>query len=168
MSQEVIQNKALSGTELREIVMKDLGSMLDQDGMLAMHIAYGRVGYEITVKFHTNRPVEPTWQNRTTSRKATVQELELRPGLGLDALDSFPLKDAEEDAVAFGLQRTREITSPNLTRIQEGLPIAIAAREADGEVKEKDVMYSLDDLPAGMEKTGVVDRELSADEVLAK
>jgi len=168
MSQEVIANKALSGTELRELVSKDLATMLEMDGMLAGHIAYGTVSYEITVKFHTSRPVEPTWQNRITSRGATLQETELNPGLGLEALAAFPLKDADDDAVAFGMQRTREISSPNLTRIQEGLPILITTRESDGQFQEKSVLYETADLPDGVVVEGVTDKELTAAEVLAK
>lgn len=160
--------KPLTGAELRQIIMKDIGTILDGDGMLATHIAYGRIGYDVTVKLHSSRLVDPTWQNKTTSRKPTVQDSENNPAL--EALDAFPLSNPEEDAIAAGTTRSREIDSPNAARIFAGLPISAVMREADGEIVEKSIHYTFEE--AGIEGNVVdetyVDKHLTPEEVVKK
>lgn len=166
MGQEVQPQKALTGEELKKIVLNNVSSMLDMDGMLAGHVAYGRVAFDVTIKFHTNRPVEPTWDNKTVSRKPTVQELEKFPELG--ALETFPLKNPPEDAVTMGRKRKREITSPNTARIENALPIDVITRDQGGQIIEKKILYETSDLPDGHEPSKVEDTELTPEEVLAK
>lgn len=167
MSDNKIPAKPLTGVELRQIIMKDVGAVLDGDGMLATHIAYGRIAYDVTVKLHSSRPIDPTWQNKTTSRKATVQESDNNPALA--ALDTFPLINPEEDAVTVGVTRSREITSPNVARIFAEIPISAVIRESDGEIREKDIMYTLEDVghPDAVDDT-YTDKDLTAEEVVSK
>lgn len=166
MSQEAQPQKPLTGEELKKIVLLDVEKMLDMDGMLTGHVAYGRVSFVVTVKFHVDRPVEPTWTNTTPSRKATVQELDLRPELV--SLETFPLPETEEDAVALGMTRAHEIQSSNTARIENGLPIDVITRDQGGSIVERKIMYETSDLPEDHEPSRVEDRELTPAEVLKK
>jgi hypothetical protein len=157
-------NRPLSGAELKKIILQDVENILDQDGMLAHHVAYSRVAYAVTVKVMTNNPIIPEWPNRTRSRKSTPQQIEERPEF--EAVKKFPLERAETD-VPFdvGMQRIREIVSPNQSRIENELPVTISFRGPDGEPQEKQVIYEKESLPDNGYPDEVADRELNAAEI---
>jgi hypothetical protein len=144
---EVAQpNRALSGVELKELIVKDLESILEQDSMLASHIAYSRVSYSVNVKIQTANPMMPNWSNKVKSRKSTAQQVEGKPQM--QAVESFPLtRGKEEEAMDAGVERTRVIVSPNQSRIENGLGVPITRRNEEGNVVEEKVMYEKDMLP---------------------
>lgn len=168
MAPEAQPNRPLSGSELKQIIMNDVESVLAQDGMLAPHIAFTRVAYSVTVKVMTGNPMMPSWKNRTTSKQSTKQQVEGKQELV--AMNQFPLKPVDgEDTLNIGLERKREIISPNHSRIENGMPITITSRGQDGDVKEEKIHYETDLLPDDGEFADkVTGRELSETEIIAK
>jgi hypothetical protein len=167
MAEQVQPNKPLSGKELKEIIVGDITNILEQDGMLASHIAYNRVAYSVTVKVMTNNPIIPNWPNRTKSKKSTPQQIEVNEAL--TAVEAFPLVRTEEDEAAdFGFLRNREIVSPNQSRIENGLGVPITFRGPDGDMKEEKVHYEVDTLPDDNPFADVVtERALTDAEIVA-
>lgn len=165
MPDQAQPNKPLSGVELKQIIMTDIGNILDQDSMLTSHIAYNRAAYSVTVKIMTGNPIIPNWNNRTASKKSTPQQIEKNEAMA--SVESFPLQLGEEDTPAnLGVERTRQIISPNQSRIENGIPVLISFRGADGDVHEEKVMYEPDMLPDdGGFPDGVTERELDDTEI---
>jgi len=64
---EVVSNRPLAGTELKEIILEDVKQMLDNDGMLSFHIAYGRVAYEVNIKLMMDNPAFPESKTATAA-----------------------------------------------------------------------------------------------------
>jgi hypothetical protein len=158
-------NKPLSGSEFREIIVNDISSMLSQDGMLAPHIAYSRVSYMVTVKIMTNNPIIPNWTNRTKSKKSTEQQIGGNESMA--AIEAFPMSQSPDDEILnMGLERTRDIISPNQSRIENGLAVPITVRGIDGDVEERKVAYDISMLPDdGGYPDGLKDRTLSDAEI---
>jgi hypothetical protein len=159
----VVSNRPLSGIELRKIIQDDVEYILAQDGMLANHVAYSRAAYEVTLKLHLDNISYPEHTSKTSSRKASAQELEQDPSK--EALESFPLKNTTEESVKKGRERKREINSPNRARIENGIPIQAQVRQPDGTVETKDILYSTDDYPDDVRPDLPVDRDLEGTEV---
>lgn len=165
MGQEVQPNRPLSGTELREIIINDVRDILQQDGMLVKHIAYGNVAYCVTVRIMTANPIIPNWTNKTVSRKSTEQQI--AENESLEAVYTFPLSTVEADEpLNIGVERTRQIISPNHSRIENGLPVTITFRGPEGDVKEEDIHYEKELIEEGGGfPDSVVDRELDDAEI---
>ena len=137
-SNEIVSNRPLSGSELRNIILKDVGNMLDRDGMFSPHIGYGRVAYDVIIKLHIDNPAYPEHQNRTTSRTPATNETDE----GKKAIAPPPLQDPSSEAVVAAMQRTREIDSPNLARLEHELPVTITRRDGQtGQMIEEPVVY---------------------------
>lgn len=165
MAQDAQPNKALSGVELAKIITNDITNILEQDGMLTGHIAYTKVAYSITVKIMTANPIIPNWTNKTKSKTSTEQQVAGNEALA--AVHAFPLKTADGDETAnIGVERTRQIISPNQSRIENGLPISVNLRGPDGDIREEKVHYDVEMLPDdGGYPDGVEERELSDAEI---
>lgn len=165
MGQEVQPNKPLSGKEYAEIIISDLRRVLEQDSMLASHIAYSQVGHSITVKIMTNNPIIPNWTNSIRSRQSTEQQI--ADDESLKAIQTFPIPRTEDDEpLDFGEELTRQIISPNHSRIENGLGVPVTFRGADGDTKEEKIIYEPDLLPDDTEFGDVVtQRELTPGEI---
>lgn len=165
MAEQAQPNKPLSGVELKELIMKDLSSVLDGDTMLVHHIAYRSASYSILVKIMTANPIIPDWTNKTRSKRSTPQQIDARPELA--AIHNFPLqREATDEAMDFGLERTRQIISPNQSRIENGLGVPITRRTAEGNVVEEKVHYDIDVLPDdGGFPDGMKERSLTKEEI---
>jgi hypothetical protein len=168
MAEQAQPNRALAGNELRKIIMKDVENILDGDGMLASHIAYKKVSYAVTIKIMTDNPMlmGGSWTLRANAKPGSIQQIEDTPGMA--AVQTFPLAGKlSEEHLESGIERTREIISPNRSRIQNGLPITITSRGADGEVKEQQIEYEGDTLPDDDDPYAdkVTDKELSESEI---
>lgn len=164
MAQDMQPNKPLSGKELRNLIVNDISSVLDQDVMLQHHVAYKQVAYQITVKIMVNNPIIPDWKNKITSKKSTLQQVDANATM--ESVEAFPLKHEETDeAMDFGMERTRTIESPNQSRIENGLKVPVTRRTAEGDVVEEGILYDTDELPPDGFPDGVVDRALTDEEV---
>ena len=142
-----IPGRSLNGTELKTILLNDVTRILDQDGMMANHIAYSKVAYEVVIKLHLDNISYPEHTSRTVSRAATDQELAKNPDSGLETVQSFPMKNMSAEAVSVGRKRERKITSTNLARIENDIPIEIQVRQSDGSVETKKEIYKLEEIP---------------------
>src|SRR5277367_7067879 len=95
MGKNIVANRPLSGVELKQIIKSDIDKILDQDGMLVHHIAFSRVSYSITIKLHLDNPSYPEHVSTTTSRRASVKELEDNPDR--EAVEAFPLAEPSDE-----------------------------------------------------------------------
>lgn len=165
MAPEAQPNKALSGKELRNLMVKDFSDMLDQDTMLASHIAYRQVAYSISSKIMLSNPIIPDWTNKVKSKKSTANQVE--ESEALTAVEAFPLKrTADDEPVNIGVERTRQIVSPNQSRIENELPVPITRRTPDGDSVEDSVVYEKASLPDdGGFPDGVTERMLTDEEI---
>src|SRR5437773_8299791 len=96
---EKVVNNALSGTELQDILRADFDKLLKNEGLLSPHVAYGRLGYTITLKMHLSNPM-----------------LNDYPSITVKGGESVPLKDPSKDAEVAAQMLHREIDSPNKER----------------------------------------------------
>lgn len=163
---ETQPNRPLAGHELRKIILNDVDNILSQDGMLASHIAYKRAAYVVTVKVMTDNPMitEGSWTTETRSKTSTPQQIENNESLA--AIETFPLAGERTDnALDIGIERGRQIQSPNVSRIDNELPVTIVFRGPDGDVQEDEVIYDKDMVPEDNEFADIVNqRELSSEE----
>jgi hypothetical protein len=136
---ELILNKALSGPDLAQVIENDLHRILSSNGYLSPHVAYQRVAYDIRVTLHLGNPSVPApVVERVTSHSASQQQVAESPGLA--ALEGPPpLVTPPPDSIVSSDALHRDITSPNLVRIEHDLPVEILTRDNDGHVQERRV-----------------------------
>lgn len=159
-SNEIVSNRPLSGSELRQIMLKDVGNILDKDGMFSPHIGYGRVSYEIIIKLHIDNPSYPNHTSRTVSHNPARNET----NEALKHIETAPLKNPSPDAAIAGLKRERVIDSPNHARLEHELPVSITRRDpADGVMKEEQVQYDNHGLEPGPVKDTDISEELESE-----
>lgn len=137
-SKELVVNRPLRGTELAKIVMADVASMLAKDTMLANHIAYGRITYSVRLTLHLD--AQQPYVATAVSRAPSDNQAEADPSL-LSIATGPTLPDPSKDAYLSSVERTREIQSPNMARIEHGLPVTILAQGEHGHAVEKEVVY---------------------------
>jgi hypothetical protein len=139
LSTETIPQKGLSGRELQELIVGDLKELLSRDGMFQPHVAYGRISYEVEVRLHLDNFTYPKHlailKSKSSKEKPQVE-------------NAPKLKDPSEGAIELDLQRTRNVVSPNATRIAEGMPVRVQVVE-DGKLVEKELNYDKEILPEG-------------------
>src|SRR5262252_1758923 len=92
---EQAYNKALSGTEVKELLKQDFDKLIANDGSLTDYVAYGRLSWKITLVLQTGNAFMP----ETTS----VSE----------GGEKFPMPDAVTEAY----EVDHEVTSPNVERV---------------------------------------------------
>jgi hypothetical protein len=149
-ARETVVNRALSGSELKKLILADAQRLVDNEGLLSPHIAFGRVGYTLTLKLHTDNPYVPDSSITMASRGASVQELAARPELS--SLEIAPLTLPSPSAEVGAMELTRDITSPNAERLREGMAIPVLVKGQDGTTTTESISYpegSFPDLPAG-------------------
>lgn len=114
---EKVINKALSGTELKEIIREDCNKLLENEGILSAHVAFGRVAYDITLRLHLDNVYYP---------ESTIT----MPG-STPLTEKIPLVDPSTDATLGATTLTRTITSPNSERVRVGMAIPVETRQQD-------------------------------------
>jgi len=108
LSTERIANRPLSGGELKARILADVQRVLDSDGMFVDYLAYGEVGYRVSIEMRLTNPFMP--KHLATVSSGTME--------GGDP-DEIP------DDNFVGLELNREITSPNAERIDLGIPLKV-------------------------------------------
>jgi hypothetical protein len=104
--------------------------------MFSQYIAYRRLAYQIDVKVQTGNPSHPIHEAKVRSKRGTTGETEPYPlPLTIDIATNLP-----EERGEINVTRSREIDSPNLTRIANRLPISMTVNEAGKQV-QKTVHY---------------------------
>lgn len=158
---ELVPNPPLAGTDLAQIILRDVSDLLANDCMLTGHIAYHRVAYEVRVTLHMDNPAFPTSVSTMTSRPRSTAEIVADPSL--EAIESAPPleKPLTDEALVSASERHRDIRSANVARIEHGFPITLQHRNRDGHVEEEQVKY-----PSSVVEDEVVppiDRDVSAE-----
>lgn len=143
---ERIQNKPLSGVELKEIILKDFADMLDRDGMFSNNLGYPRVVYEVRLSLHLDNPLYPQHVSTRPSRPASKQQVEANSAMA--AIESPPLNNPDQDVVS-SREVSAAIMSPNMARIEHDMPLKNTVRG-----DEKDVKY-MGDKPSEEEQKAV-------------
>lgn len=128
--QERVANTALSGTELKQLILEDFESLLANEGMLSNYIAYGRVGYRVTLALYIDNPHQPKSSSHILSRGKSSSEIESNPSLA--ALETPPLANPSADSAIGATETSRNVSSPNAERLRAGLPIPVMVKQQDG------------------------------------
>jgi len=120
---EVISQKPLSATEIKEILRLDLERLLEGEGLLSHYMAYGRISYDLTLRLHMDNPMMPESKVTVTSKPAP------------------PLADPSPEAVASGTNVHRNISSPNAERLRHALPVPVSVKGQDGTTQTEFIKY---------------------------
>jgi len=120
---EVISQKPLSATEIKEILRLDLERLLEGEGLLSHYMAYGRISYDLTLRLHMDNPMMPESKVAVASRPAP------------------PLADPSPEGVASGTNIHRDIKSPNAERLRHGLPVPVSVKGQDGTTQTEFIKY---------------------------
>jgi len=137
---EIVANRPLAGSDLAKIILADVAQVLEQNGMLSGHIAYGRVSYEIRVTLHLDNPSMPSDTSAVRSVPRAHNVVAGDPALA--AIEGPPpLAGADASSFVSAIERHRDIDSPNAARLAHGLPLPILRREPNGQIVEELVKY---------------------------
>lgn len=128
---ETVLNKALSGTELREIIRADVEKLLDGEGLLSHYVAYGRISYDVAIRLHLDNPMRPESEIHISSRISVDHP----------ALEPPPLTSPSEESMVSAKTLTRDIKSPNEERLRHGLTIPVETHGQDGTTQIEQVKY---------------------------
>lgn len=134
-SNETVPNRPLSGIEAKQIILADVKTMLDRDGMFTEHIAYGRLGYEIVIKLHMDNPAYPEHMSAVRSKKEPSRPKQI---------ETPPLSNPPPsgESIVVGKKRERMVDSPNKERVRRGMPVTVTARSTEtGHYEDKQLHY---------------------------
>ena len=129
---EKIVNRALSGDELKSYIAEVFKKLLDNEGMLSPHVAFGRVGGTIKLTLHLDNAYFP-------ESSSTIE-------FG----DKIPLTDASAEAEVAQQTAEFKIDNPNAERVRLGLPVPVETKQLDGTKQIEHIIYpkdGIDDLP---------------------
>src|ERR1700733_13962244 len=149
-SRELVSNRALSGDELRRILLSDFTTLLDGHGLLTGQMAYARIAFDIRLSLHLDAPTLHTTEDHARSRQRSDNDIAIAPALAAIP-PTLPLPGASPDAILTGDNIHRDIASPNVARLEHGLPITVSSLDNDAHMQEHSVCYPRD--YPGMEST---------------
>lgn len=133
---ETISNKKLTGTELAVIVQNDVKRMLQRDGMLAGHVAYGRVAYRVDVTLY----LEVSGMNEYHMSAQSHTNVK-HPEIAAPPLPKSGNVRKHKKRV------TRKIDNPNEERVRNGLPIPAQRRNKEtGKMETVGISYTTNEL----------------------
>ena len=141
-SRETVHNAALSGAELKRIILADFEKLLVNEGYLSDYMAFGRVGYEITIRLHLDNPLTPEALSHISSRAIGQNLVRESPQLG--AVEPAPLDQPSPEALAGASAIRREIDSPNEERLRNDMPVPVIVQQQDGTKTVEYVKYPKD------------------------
>lgn len=139
VSRETVVNKALSGSELKRIMLADFERALDNDGLLSPHIAYGRISYTLIYRLHMDNPMRPESEMKVDSKPMGKNVVERAPEYA--AIEHPPLDNASDDSVVSATTVDRKIDSPNAERVRTGIPVPVRVKQMDGTTTEEQITY---------------------------
>jgi hypothetical protein len=127
---ERIANTALSGGEVKQLIRADCDTLLAAEGMLSDYVAYGRMGYRLTLALYIDNPHHPRSESHIVSRPHATAEIAINPPLA--AVETPPLTSPSEESAIGATSLSRNISSPNAERLRANLPIPVAVLQQDG------------------------------------
>jgi hypothetical protein len=136
---ETIVNKALSGSELKEIIRRKLDRLMDNEGLLNAYVAYGRVGFTLNLKLHLDNMMQ------------RESEIEGSSDVGTPGTEAPPLTDPSPEAIIAGTELDYSIDSPNAERLRHELPVVLDVKQPDGTISQQTVKYPKEDAPEPLE-----------------
>lgn len=181
LSTSTVPNLALTGAELKQVILDNLKQVLDNDCQFNPFITYRRAAFTVTVVLHAINP--DTVVPKPRARAQTFPKAD--PGKGIEAklpLDLLP----DEEGVLIGLERTVTVDNPNLTRVHHGIPIVVAQKampapdEIFPKIDKQELRYEPGDFPPlaapvdtdvserEAQKLGVTARDAKAEETLRR
>jgi hypothetical protein len=125
-------------------IKMDVEEVLGKSGMFTNYIAYGRASYKITVDLHLANPSMPKATVTVRSRKPSRSVPPDDPMHTIE--DEPPMVDPGPESAVVRLERDREITSPNATRIESGMPIEVQTH-VDGKLVTRQIRYDASEVP---------------------
>lgn len=138
---ENIPQRMLSGKELKAIMIEKFSQLLRGDTMLGDFMAYGRIRYDITLRYQVGNM--PDIVNRVSSEPIGKNILPSMPEL--EALEGpLPMKDPPPDTVTGGDRVSHMIDNPNFERLAHGLPIPVDVKQSSGAVVTEEIKYPID------------------------
>lgn len=156
-SKEIVSNKSLSGIELSKIILADTARMLEGNGLLSGHMAFGRISYDLTLVLHLDLPQMRESTDAVRSRPRSDDEVKANPAVAAIEAEP-PLESPSDGAVVDGSEMHRDIDSPNLARIEHSLPIEVTVMGQDGHQREQLIEYQPSDV--GMKPSDFVQPEI--------
>jgi len=139
-SVETIPNKALSGAEVKRLIMGDCERLIANESLLADHLAYGRISYEVRLTMHIDNQFIPVSVSTIASRPVGLNTLPAMPEMV--ALEGAPpLNGPSGEAIITAQQVERVIDSPNSERLRMGLPVPADVRQPDGSILTEQIKY---------------------------
>jgi len=152
---EKVPNRQLSAAELRTLLEADFSRLLDNLSLLQSCSSFARVGWDLRIAIHIDnalqgahdigdhsRPVAGNIINGATGATPASRR-EPRPELA--AVTTIPIPDATESAQLEAKSLHREIDSPNVERLRNGLPVPIERKQADSTTVLEQVTYPPDE-----------------------
>ena len=123
---EKIVNRALSGSELKSYLLSICQRLLDAEGLLSEHIAFGKVSGTVKLTLKLDNAYFP----------------ESVTAINFDKEDpSAPVTNENE----FGQQTaTFSMDNPNAERVRLGLPVPVETKQLDGTKQIEHIMYPSD------------------------
>lgn len=163
-SRELVINKGLTGEETKQLIRRDFEKLLSNEGLLSPHVAYGRIGWKIKLTLQMPNPMMPESVSTIDSRAEGQNHLKDSPQLA--SVEPLPLKPAPEDgSVVSATEVSHVVESPNLERVNAGLPVPLHVKQNDGSVIQENVVYPAPDPeqfpPPNVEITDVSDQARS-------
>ena len=158
-AKELVSNKPLSGVEARAILLSDFASMLESHGLFTGQMAYSRLAYEIRLTAHFDNFTLPQTQDSVRSRRRSDSAIAADPSLA--AIESAPPLVAPSPGAVFTSDELhRDIQSPNVARLEHGLPVEVSVKDADGHTTERAIQYPAD--YPGMESVPPTTKDVTA------
>jgi hypothetical protein len=112
LKSQTLPNKALTGEELRHILVKNFDKMLANDYAFMRTIAYSRVAVTLSATMHLGQPKEVHVTRSYTKADGVIE-------------GEVPLVEPDDAAVLIGLERDVVLDNPNLARVHHDLPIKV-------------------------------------------
>jgi hypothetical protein len=136
---EAIPNRALSGSEVKALILEDFERSLAAESLLADHLAYGRISWRVDLTLHIGNQFIPVSTSFTESKSVGTNMLEAMPEM--EAIEKFPLNPPPADEITGGISVERTVESPNAERLRSGLPVPADIMLSDGTYTTKHIQY---------------------------
>lgn len=152
---EKVPNHALSATELRQLLSTDFERLLDNLSLLQSCSSFARVGWDLRIAIHIDNAMQgehgiqdrskPVAGNIINGSTGATPAARREPRPELAAVTTIPVPDASDSAQLEAKSLHRDVDSPNVERLRNGLPVPIERRQADSTTVLEHVSYPPDD-----------------------
>lgn len=152
---ERVPNRALSATELRQLLSTDFERLLDNLSLLQSCSSFARVGWDLRIAIHIDNAMQgehgiqdrskPVAGNIINGSTGATPASRREPRPQLAAVTTIPVPDASDSAQLEAKSLHRDVDSPNVERLRNGLPVPIERRQADSTTVLECVTYPPDD-----------------------